>query len=274
MALLELSYLSHAISINTKVMIIVPDGKAPEGGWKTLYLLHGGAEDQTGWLRQTSIERYAERRDLVVIMPSGGRMSFWCDMHQGGKYFTFVADELPEVVGNMLPISKRREDTFVGGLSMGAYGAARFALSRPEQYGGAIVMSAGNMFDHLDVGPMLTNSIPEILHTMQGSFGPDYPYLKGTQYDLVYLAKKIIEEGKPCPRIYHTIGSQDGGYLQTMSMREYFGSLEGNPFEYTFIEHEGIHNWKYWDTYISEGLDYMGLTQRPEPAWGPILSDK
>lgn len=263
MALLDLSYQSRVMGRHCLLRAIVPQTPPPDTGWRVLYLLHGGGDDHTVWTRQTSIERYVQRRNVVVVMPDGGggRMSFYTDMKHGGMYFTQISEELPTVLGNMLPISARREDTFVGGLSMGGYGAARFALMRPEQYGGAIIMSAGNMIDHLDIGPMRGLSDPRTLRMMKDSFGEDFPHQKGTHYDLLFLAQQIVDKGLPAPRLYHTIGSQDNGYLQTMSMREYFGSLNPNPFHYHFVEHPGIHTWEFWDAYIREGMDYMGLTE-------------
>jgi S-formylglutathione hydrolase FrmB len=41
--------------------------------YKSLYLLHGLSDDQTIWIRRTSIERYANEYGICVIMPFGGR---------------------------------------------------------------------------------------------------------------------------------------------------------------------------------------------------------
>lgn len=276
MALLEMVYTSRLMNRDVQLRIIAPEGPAPENGWPVLYLLHGGGDDHTSWTRRSNIERYVEKRNLVVVMPDGGggQMSFYMNRVHGGKYFTLIADELPRLLSNMLHVSTRREDTFIAGFSMGGYGAARFALMRPEQYGGAIIMSAGNMIDHLDVGPMLMLEIPEVLRMMQDSFGDDFPYQKGTDSDLIYLAQKILDEGKPAPKLFQTIGTEDPGYEQTRSMREFFTNLSPDPFCYRFTEHPGTHNWDFWDRYICEGLDYMGLTEQEAAADAWTLMNK
>ena len=39
--------------------------------YKTLYLLHGIIGNYTDWIFGTRIQRWAEEKDLAVVMPSG-----------------------------------------------------------------------------------------------------------------------------------------------------------------------------------------------------------
>ncbi len=105
-----------------------------------LYLLHGMSDDHTAWLRYTSIERYAARHGLAVVMPAVGR-SFYANEAHGHPYWDFLSEELPAVVGRFLRVSDRREDTFVAGLSMGGYGAFKWALRQPERFAAAASLS-------------------------------------------------------------------------------------------------------------------------------------
>ena len=47
-----------------------------------LYLLHGALEDETSWLRMTAIERYAQQRRIVIVMPRGEN-GFWVNACRG-----------------------------------------------------------------------------------------------------------------------------------------------------------------------------------------------
>ena len=96
-------------------------------------MLHGGYGDYTDWMRLTSIERYAQAKKLAVIMPSASN-SFYQDMACGSDYLRFITQEVPQLCESLFPISTRREHTFVGGLSMGGYGASKCALRRPDLY--------------------------------------------------------------------------------------------------------------------------------------------
>ncbi|MGB4406586.1 MAG: alpha/beta hydrolase family protein [Sphaerochaeta sp.] len=149
MALLHLFLFSGTLMMDTSVTIIFPQNCARiredrkpffTGPYKVLYLLHGLKQNETSWIRMSSIERYVSQLPLVVVMPSVHR-SFYTDQERGFPYFTYVADELPALVKEMFNISSKREDTFVAGLSMGGYGAIKLALSRPEQYGYAASLS-------------------------------------------------------------------------------------------------------------------------------------
>ena len=114
------------------------DGDAP---FKTLFLLHGLSDDHTTWMRQTSIERYANEYGIAVVMPAGDR-SWYNDTADGAHYLTFIGKELPDVCrAYFRGMSDRREDTLIAGLSMGGYGAVKTALTYPERFGGAASLS-------------------------------------------------------------------------------------------------------------------------------------
>src|SRR3954452_14761670 len=100
-----------------------------------LYLLHGLSDDHTAWLRNTSIDRYAAARGLAVVMPQVQR-SFYADEVHGGRYWTFLSEELPEVVGSFFRVSTRREDTFAPGLSMAGCGSLKWSRGGPHRSAG------------------------------------------------------------------------------------------------------------------------------------------
>ena len=104
---------------------------------------------------------------------------------------------------------------------------------------------------------------------MKNNFGDVFPELTGTEFDHYYLARKVLEEGKPCPKIFHSTGLQEPemSINSTFRERDFFEGLEGNPFSYTFKGYPGVHNWPYWDSHIEEALDYMGLTKVERRPW-------
>ena len=70
MVLFEVNYFSNALGINTKLNILIPQQKTNEIDSKdivnketypVLYLLHGLGNDESIWIRRTSIERYASQ---------------------------------------------------------------------------------------------------------------------------------------------------------------------------------------------------------------------
>ena len=142
MAHLRVDFFSDSLSLSTSMTVLLPQrtttqigmtGAVTDGPPPVLYLLHGLSDDDTIWLRRTSIERYVAPLGLAVVMPQVHR-SFYTDEHYGGAYWTFLSDELPRLVHEWFRVSDRREETFVAGLSMGGYGALKWALRQPERF--------------------------------------------------------------------------------------------------------------------------------------------
>ena len=64
MVLFEINYFSNVLGINTKLNVLLPQQKANEidskdvfnkDGYPVLYLLHGMGNDESIWMRRTSI---------------------------------------------------------------------------------------------------------------------------------------------------------------------------------------------------------------------------
>lgn len=101
----------------------------------TLYLLHGIFGNYTDWVSGTCIQRWAEEKGLAVIMPSGEN-HFYVDCEANGERFSeFIGQELPEQMRRLFPLSDKREETFIGGLSMGGYGAIYNGLRFHDTFG-------------------------------------------------------------------------------------------------------------------------------------------
>ena len=130
MALIQFTYVSGLLERAVPVQVILPADKLnPQGAYlppkkyKTLYLLNGYLGCHTDWVSGTRIQRWAEERDLAVVMPAGEN-SFYVDRPGFyADYGKFVGQELVEMTRRIFPLSERKEDTFIGGLSMGGYGA-------------------------------------------------------------------------------------------------------------------------------------------------------
>lgn len=102
MALIQCHFYSDTLGLSTSMTVILPEETSTQIGMRnvstgtehpTLYLLHGLSDDDTIWLRRTSIERYVAPLGLAVVMPQVHR-SFYTDMEYGGKYWTYISEEI------------------------------------------------------------------------------------------------------------------------------------------------------------------------------------
>ncbi|MEY8354487.1 alpha/beta hydrolase family protein [Lachnospiraceae bacterium 54-53] len=263
MASMHCHYYSYSLKRGVDINVIIP---TPEGneqitdektkkaysyerGLPVLYLLHGAFGDYSSWMRFSNIERYAQKHCCAVVMASAEN-SFYQDMYRGSRFFTFFTEELPAFAGSIFPISGRREDTYVAGLSMGGYGAWFLALSRPDLYGKAASLSGA-----LDI----VTAYREIKKgTIDGPFSWDQIFenpeqLSGSRADLLALYDRCSAAGT-VPELYFACGTED--FLYDMN-REIKTRLEEKGAKAVFEEGEGGHTWDFWDKYIRNVLQWM-----------------
>ena len=150
MAFIQMNFLSESLMRTVNVNVILPVDKIDVTGgpiqepqpFKTLYLLHGILGSHVDWINGTNIQRWAEEKNLAVVMPAGEN-SFYLDREETHElYGTYVGRELVELTRKAFPLSRRREDTFIGGLSMGGYGAVHVGLAFPETFSAIIALSS------------------------------------------------------------------------------------------------------------------------------------
>ena len=119
MALIQVNYLSKSLFRTVPVNVILPSDKidymtgeylkSNDLKFKTLYLLHGLLGNYTDWVSGTRIQRWAEERNLAVVMPSGDNSFYFDGRMPMDDYETFIGRELPEVMRRMFPLSEKRE---------------------------------------------------------------------------------------------------------------------------------------------------------------------
>jgi len=258
MIISEINFFSDTLGIRTTLGAILPqrtfkDAKHGERpAYRPLYLLHGYSDDHTAWQRWTSIERYAEKHNLAVIMPAVN-LSFYTDMAHGGKYWQFISEEIPVIARDLFPLSPNRADTFVAGLSMGGYGAFKLALSHPDRFAAAASLSGA-----VDICAVVReHGRPDEenwLEVMRNIFG-NLTEVPGSQHDLFALAEKVSKE-KVKPKLYQCCGTEDFLYADNIRFRDHVRNI---PVDLTYDEGPGTHEWGYWDSQIQTVLDWLDL---------------
>jgi S-formylglutathione hydrolase FrmB len=276
--LVKFNYLSEALMMQTNVTMILPswtafdeaNGKAesylPGTKFQTLYLLHGGTGDDSDYVNFSNIVRYADEHKIAVIMPAGYNSGYVDEpddvLPWPRRYWTFVFEELPKVCEAMFPISSKREDTFVAGLSMGAIGTTRWAIYGADRVAAALMMSGGGM------DPAAIMSAVDHDNNGETDFTIDMEHLESLgikladeESDLFKTAKKNVEEGKPLPKIFMTCGGDDFIRPFVYATRDV---LTKYGYDVTYEEVPGYkHEWDFWDLSLRKALN----------EWFPIHHD-
>lgn len=260
MALIHIGFFSESLGMAVSCDVILPQTAGGQIGMAsavrgdrhpTLWLLHGASDDETIWQRRTSIERYAAPLGLAVVMPSA-QLSSYANMAHGGAYYDYISEELPRKMRHFFPLSEKREDNYIAGLSMGGAGCMKIGLSKPQNYAAIGCLSAGASNRRASQEQSAAGRAS--LYRVYGDRD-----LTGTEEDPFYNARRIVEEGLPAPRIYHSTGADDFLLENAHATRDFFQALPGNPFDYTYEEDPGAHTWEYWDEHIQNFLRFIGL---------------
>ncbi len=252
MALVRCDFFSEVLGLSTSMTVLLPEGPAARTpaqaspGHPTLYLLHGLSDDDTVWVRRTSLERYVEPLGLAVVMPQAHR-SFYMDETRGLRYWTFLTEELPAVAQGFFRLSQRREDTFVAGVSMGGYGALKWALRHPGRFAAAASLSGA-----LDVVGLQRTRAPEYLDVDHRAF--DGVSVAGTPDDLLTLVAGA--DPATLPDLLVTCGDDDDLYADNLRFAAR-AQARGLPLTTRFGP--GAHDWAHWDPAIRTVLDWLPL---------------
>ena len=259
MAFLEMSFKSDVLDLESHMHVLLPEKRADlpqirlsgeDGKCPVLFLLHGLSDGCSAWTRYTAIERYVRQYEIAVVMPEVHR-SFYSDMRHGGKYWTFISQELMEKCYEFFPqISRRREDHYAAGLSMGGYGAMKLALRAPEAF-----CFAGSLSGAVDI-PAEFETLRENDPLMSDIFGtPDLA--RDSDDDLFALAQRLKDSGQPLPKLFMWCGTEDFLYAFNTRFRDHLRKL---GYDLNYSESTGCHLWNYWDREIQNVLtDIMAM---------------
>lgn len=269
MALLKVDFISQSLMRTVTIQVILPVDKIQKPGekkieqkpFKTLYLLHGIFGNYTDWVCGTRIQRWAEDHNLAVIMPSGEN-KFYVDNEQSHEYFSrFIGEELVDMTRNMFPLSHKREDTFIAGLSMGGYGAIINGLKYHQTFGYIAGLSSALILDMIELSSDGDN-IPYMNKRsyLTTVFGP-LDKVKGSDKDYYALVKTLKKQNIDFPQIYMACGSHD---FLLKNNRKFKDFLLQENIPVTYEEGPGGHEWDFWDQYIYRVINWLPLNQKEE----------
>jgi S-formylglutathione hydrolase FrmB len=185
-------------------------------------------------------------------MPAGHR-SFYADEALGGAYWTFLTEELPSVVHRFFRLSAEPDDTFVAGLSMGGYGAWKWALRHPDRFAAAASLSGA-----VDL-PAIAASFdwPEDPHMFRRLF-PDGTV--PTSDDLFALVSAA--DPSALPPLWLGCGSEDPVYAANRRLAEACGAA-GIDLNTSWVE-GAEHDWDLWDHEIQTVLGWLPIHRGAE----------
>ncbi|TKC92517.1 esterase family protein [Trinickia terrae] len=241
---------SEALERDWSYTVYLPTGYRDEGPrYPVLYLLHGNHGDANDWITQGQLQATAdqliERKEIppvVIVMPQAG--TDWYVDRKERMQTAFFDDLLPEIEARYW-VSNQRGGRVIGGVSMGGFGALRYALLKPDQFCSAMLLSPAI---YADVPP-LTSAARYV-----GVFG-ERQFDPHVWHELNYPTLWSGYFSKPWRLPFFIAAGGDDLVIQAEADALYTHLRQANnPAALRIVD--GAHTWDVWRGLIAPGLKY------------------
>jgi len=254
----NLSMRSKVLNMDRKYAIYLPpDYETSQRSYPVLYLLHGGGDDQTGWVQFGEVLTITDKAinegrstAMIIIMPDGntGQRGYFNDIKGQWKYEDFFFQELMPYVEKTYRIKSEKRYRAISGLSMGGGGTFMYALHHPELFSAACPLSASTGPITLEDAKRNYSNNQNISDTVINSYY--------NRHSALALVNNIPDSLKKAVRWYIDCGDDDflyeGNSLVHIAMRK-------KEIPHEFRIREGGHNWGYWRTALPHVLEFVSM---------------
>jgi enterochelin esterase-like enzyme len=234
-----------------------PDYESSQRSYPVLYLLHGGGDDQTGWVQFGEVLNIADNSireglatPMIIVMPDAntGKRGYFNDIKGEWRYEDFFFEEFMPFVEKTYRIKKEKRYRAVAGLSMGGEGSFIYALHHPELFSSACPLSAGT-------GPLKLENTKDYLSRRVISYNTEAEveaYYK--RHSVLELINGIADDQKKAVRWYIDCGDDDflyeGNSLVHIALRK-------KEIPHEFRIGDGGHTWSYWRNALPKVLTFV-----------------
>lgn len=254
----NLSMESKILGMERKYAVYLPpDYETSQRSYPVLYLLHGGGDDQTGWIQFGEVLRIADAAiangtatAMVIVMPdaNAGKRGYFNDIKGEWRYEDFFFEEFMPYVESAYRIRTEKRYRAISGLSMGGGGTFMYALHHPELFSSACPLSAS-------CGPLTLEEMDRYLERRGMKAGSDEQkeaYFK--RHSALALINEMPTEEINSVRWFIDCGDDDrlseGNSLIHIAMRK-------REIQHEFRIRDGIHSWTYWRVSLPQVLSFI-----------------
>ena len=253
----NLSLKSKILNMDRKYAVYLPPGyETSQRSYPVLYLLHGGGDDQTGWVQFGEVQLITDKAiaegtatPMIIVMPDAntGRRGYSNNADNTWRYEDFFFQEFMPFIEKTYRIKTEKRYRAVSGLSMGGDGTFTYALHHPELFSSACPLSAGT-------GPLtLEDARTRLTKDMPGISDQNITAFYNRQ-SVLSLVNNMPDTLKKAVRWYIDCGDDDflyeGNSLVHIAMRK-------KEIPHEFRTRDGAHNWTYWRAALPVVLEFV-----------------
>ncbi|MBN1996180.1 esterase family protein [candidate division KSB1 bacterium] len=240
-----------------------PDYNTSQRSYPVLYLLHGGGDDQTGWVQFGEILHIADKcinsgtaTPMIVAMPDANaeRRGYFNSATNDWRYEDFFFEEFMPFVEKNYRIKGEKRYRAVAGLSMGGGGTFMYALHHPELFSSACPLSAS-------CGPLKLEDARRQLERREQEnaekLSDEQVQAHFEKHSAVFMMENMDVEKIKSVRWFIDCGDDDflyeGNSLIHIIMRK-------REIPHEFRIRDGAHNWTYWRESLPVVLRFVSET--------------
>jgi putative tributyrin esterase len=247
----DVTFQSTSLGREMTYRIILPTDYQTSGRrYPVLYLLHGLMGHYEDWESRTHLDDYVAGLPLIVAIPEGDDSWYTNSASQPQeKWEDYIIKDFLHEIDTKYRTIQTRHGRAIAGLSMGGYGAMKFALKYPGSFIFGASFSGAEVVVHdpsykIPFGQKYVDQIHEIL-------GDGITQTR-TDNDIFELAKK--RSPAQVPYLVVTCGTEDS---LLASNREFVELLQQQKIRYEYHESAGAHTWQYWDEQLPYALSVL-----------------
>lgn len=252
---LRLSLPSTALLRPVEIRAAIPYGfGASDPPYRTIWALHCAMGDGDFFFDNLDAAEIVNREQVVIIAPSMGNGWFINSTYERQADFL---QEMFDAMQNLLPLSSQREGNAIVGLSMGGFGAVRWAL-----HSGAFasVAAISGVFDcRVPLDPrMMKNRAQRALHvtfegSMQRLLSGENEQQVNPDADIALLLQNLPPSSFPTIELY--CGEQDYLSLPQSTYLKELCLKYGCPVNLHLCQ--GEHDQVFWKKALQEAASHL-----------------
>ena len=232
----------------------------PPRRYPVLYLLHGlGDNEQTlfnsgGWTLLDDLRNLRKMGDFLIAVPEG-RRSFYVNSADGSeRYSDFFMQEFIPRIESKYRIRAGRASRAIGGISMGGYGALRFAFAHPEIFSAVSAQSAALITETPQQLNAAASTGSPLLGVLAPVFGKPIDVSHWNANSPFLLAKRNAAELRKLA-IYFNCGQQDNyGFEKGNAALD--RELSEEHIKHEYHSYPGDHSITYFLSHFAEVMEF------------------
>jgi S-formylglutathione hydrolase FrmB len=228
--------------------------------YPVLYFLHGlGQNEQTlfntgGWSVIEDLRRQHKIDDFLVIAPEGKRSFYVNSPGDSFRYSDFFLQEFIPYIESKYRVRRGRKGRAITGVSMGGYGALRFAFAHPEMFSAVSAQSAALITQTPQELSAAGHSGSPLGRLMGPAFGEPINVPHWQENSIFVLARKN-QSGLKNLAIYFNCGQQDDFGFEDGAAALH-RQLQAEGIKHEYHSYPGDHSLTYFLSHMGEVMEF------------------